>query len=707
MAVVKKQNIVILPIAVLILTFLVSLPISAGSFASWSTMTSGTTNNLNSIWGVGSGDVFAAGNTGTILHYDGSSWTAQASGTAHNLNCIWGAADNDVFTVGSSGTILHYNGSSWTSQTSGTTSNLNCVWGTGSGEIFAAGNSGTILRYDGSVWGPLTSGTAAELRGIWGTDGNNVIAAGDSGTIIYYDGLKFSPMNRNTNDKLHSVWGLSSSDMFAAGESGTILRYIPPVIYSISRGQGDQGETLNVLITGANLAGASEVRFGAGIAVNSLTIINSNQISANITIVSGAGLGPRDVSVVTPGGSFTLPESFTVKQALPTISSISPDYNMQGATQNVTITGTNLAGASVVRFGKDIATNSFTVLSSNQIAASITIAPGAGLGPRDVSVVTPGGSFTLPESFTVKQALPVITSISPAQGNQESTFDITIDGMYLIGASELRFGTGITVNRFTVLSSNQIAAGITIAAAADVGARDVTVTTPGGSFSLPGSFTVKQKLPTIHSISPDNGSQGATRNITITGTNLAGASEVRFGTGITTNSFSVFDANRITVNITIVPGTQTGARDVTVTTPGGSFSLPGSFTVTQGLPVITSISPDYGIQGTELSVVISGSNLNGATSVNFGAGAAVKGFANLSPTQLRADIVIDEDAITGFRDVSVTTPGGSSTLSSSFNIREKSTATLFVALLWVIIAVVVLIFILILRMLRKKRGIEK
>ena len=241
----------------------------------------------------------------------------------------------------------------------------------------------------------------------------------------------------------------------------------------------------------------------------------------------------------------------------------------------------------------------------------------------------------LPDSFTVKQALPTITSISPDQGNQETTLNVTITGTNLTGASEVRFGTGIAVNSFTVLSSNQVSANISIAAGAATGDRDVSVTTPGGAFTLPNSFTVKQALPVITSISPDYGSQGATLNVTINGTNLTGAVELRLGTGIAVNSFKVISSDRIEAVITILAGAETGARDASVTTPGGTGILPGCFMVKQGLPVIASISPDQSSQGETLTVIISGNNLDRANFVSFGTGAAVQSFNNLSPTQLQ------------------------------------------------------------------------
>ena len=83
-------------------------------------MTSGTTKTLNSIWGSSGNDVFAVGEGGTILHYNGSAWSPMASGTTENLKGIWGSSGSDVFAVGANGVILHYNGSAWSPMTSGT-----------------------------------------------------------------------------------------------------------------------------------------------------------------------------------------------------------------------------------------------------------------------------------------------------------------------------------------------------------------------------------------------------------------------------------------------------------------------------------------------------------------------------------------------------------------------------------------------------------
>jgi hypothetical protein len=90
------------------------------------------------------------------------------------------------------------------------------------------------------------------------------------------------------------------------------------------------------------------------------------------------------------------------------------------------------------------------------------------------------------------------------------------------------------------------------------------------------------ELPTITSITPDHGNQGETLDVIITGTNFAGATGVSFGAGITVNSFNVDFSTQITANISINADAATGARDISVTTLGGTDILVDGFTVEKG-----------------------------------------------------------------------------------------------------------------------------
>ncbi len=139
----------------------------------------------------------------------------------------------------------------------------------------------------------------------------------------------------------------------------------------------------------------------------------------------------------------------------------------------------------------------------------------------------------------------------------------------------------------------------------------------------------RRSAPTLTSVAPNQGIQGATVAVTLTGTNfVVGATTVTVsGGGVTVNNVVVGSTTSLTANIVIDPAAATGARTVTVTTAGGT-SGGQTFTINlpaPGAPTLTSVSPNQGIQGTTVAVTLTGTNfVVGATTVNVsGAGVTV------------------------------------------------------------------------------------
>ena len=81
--------------------------------------------------------------------------------------------------------------------------------------------------------------------------------------------------------------------------------------------------------------------------------------------------------------------------ALPTISSVSPNVGLTTGGTAITITGTNLTGASSVTVGGNPAT-SVVVVSDTSITA---VTPTGTAGSKNISVTTAGGTATLPSAF--------------------------------------------------------------------------------------------------------------------------------------------------------------------------------------------------------------------------------------------------------------------------------------------------------------------
>jgi hypothetical protein len=234
-----------------------------GGGGGWTTAATGTTRNLQGVWGPASSSVFAVGNNGTILRYNGAAWSPMTSGSSSFLGGVWGSSSSNVFTAGTNGEILRYNGATWSPMTSGFGGTYFAVWGTAANNVFAVGSSakvsryngsvwsdfsppsgntwygvwatgshvfvvgagGTIRRHDGSTWQTLASGTTVDLQAVSGTSITNVFAVGSSGRILRFNGTTWSNQTSGTTDHLYGVWANSGTDVFAAGRNGRILHY--------------------------------------------------------------------------------------------------------------------------------------------------------------------------------------------------------------------------------------------------------------------------------------------------------------------------------------------------------------------------------------------------------------------------------------------------------------------------------------------------
>jgi PKD repeat protein len=182
----------------------------------------------------------------------------------------------------------------------------------------------------------------------------------------------------------------------------------PPTISFISPGSGVQGQSANVVMTGSNFQSGAQCSFGIGIAVTSCAFNSASQLTAALAINANAPLGMHDVTITNPDGqSGTLGGGFFVNSGgpQPVITSVSPASGNQGQSlSSVVLRGSNFASGAQCDFGAGITVSACLLSSATQLSASLTIAPGAAVGPRDVTVTNPNNqSVTLTAGFSVTQ----------------------------------------------------------------------------------------------------------------------------------------------------------------------------------------------------------------------------------------------------------------------------------------------------------------
>ncbi|MGW8556759.1 IPT/TIG domain-containing protein [Streptomyces tubercidicus] len=243
---------------------------------------------------------------------------------------------------------------------------------------------------------------------------------------------------------------------------------------------------------------------------------------------------------------------------------ISPSQGSSGGGTIVTITGTNLGGATAVRFGGKTAT-----ITANT-PTSVTVISPSGSGAVPVTVTTPGGTSNPLQFFYI--GAPFKSSLTPVAGVTAGGNTAIITGTGLSTATAVSFG-GVTATP-TVVNDGQLT--VTVPTGAAAGPVSVSVTTAGGTNN--GFSYTYVDPPTVVSLDPNSGPASGGTVVTITGTNLSTTQSVTFG--ITPAPFSVINDTSISVVSPPTPDGAPGPSTVTVTTTGGVAT--GAFTYLAG-----------------------------------------------------------------------------------------------------------------------------
>lgn len=318
--------------------------------------------------------------------------------------------------------------------------------------------------------------------------------------------------------------------------------------------------------------------------------------------------------------------------------------------QYTTTSGSGYTDFSPAQTGTSYTPN-FATAGTYYVVVTSTF-PGCGAVTSNEAVIT----------VTAPAPAPTITSFTPDNGLVGAS--VVITGTDFTGATAVTFN-GTSAPGYTVNSATQIT--VTVPAGATTG--PIAVTTPSGTATSTGNFTVNNPAPTLTSINPTSVVAGSSSfTLTATGSNFVSSSVINFnGSALTTTYVS---ASSLTATVPAAAIATAGSYPVTVTTPtpGGGTSATVTFTVAVPVPTISSFTPTTGSVGTV--VTITGTNFTGATDVSFN-GTAATTFSVTNATTISA--TVPTGATTG--TISVTTPNGTATSTASFTVTGPVLAT--------------------------------
>jgi len=200
----------------------------------WERRPTPTTQRLWGVWGAGPNDMWTVGGNAladgdaTLLHWDGTDWSVVTPPAVTRANVfayfkVWGTSAGNVYAVGQRGIVIHYDGASWTEVDTGLTSSQDLIslWGTGPDHLVIVGGrgNGVVVALDGTTWRTRSLSPLPGLNGIWMRNPGVAHVVGIEGTIATLDfaTLDYTDVDTGTRTAYHAIFGDSSGRVTAVG----------------------------------------------------------------------------------------------------------------------------------------------------------------------------------------------------------------------------------------------------------------------------------------------------------------------------------------------------------------------------------------------------------------------------------------------------------------------------------------------------------
>jgi photosystem II stability/assembly factor-like uncharacterized protein len=417
----------------------------------WKQVQSNTKNKLEGVFALDSNNVWAVGEKGTVLFFNGVSWSNPINvGTKNHLYAVVAFNENDVWVLGDK-IKVHYNGSSW-----GTPVQIGeCIKGAcvvpnkpggaapgGPYQGWACTDKGNYYTYYDSDWHYQAVGhkgrydIAANCEGTaWSVGDDARIERWKGGWRTVRFGGPFRKAIRGIstsgNQKLayrHRVLAVGEGHMCFFTKDGIIFK---------KNATGSNTQTLSA-VTYPDESHAWAVGNG-GTIVYSDDIPNKWSIQSWTPLLSGGSPDLYGVHALDRYNVWAVGDKGTILQSVPPPRIVGCNVRLsllnrvvQGGKYNVDVIGANthFSSQSQAQFGDGIQVET-SFIDSTHVTASITVDKEAKTGSRDVNVVTGSEKpIALSDGIEVVAAPPApqLDNLDPNHGTVGT--NITLNGKH-------------------------------------------------------------------------------------------------------------------------------------------------------------------------------------------------------------------------------------------------------------------------------------
>jgi hypothetical protein len=219
------------------------------------------------------------------------------------------------------------------------------------------------------------------------------------------------------------------------------------------------------------------------------------------------------------GGMSSPPAKFDIIPPTPTLTSVSPNFVIQGQSVLFTLTGTNFISPEVHLRSPQGTLSPVTerLVNATTITVDMNFSLSSVPGVYSFLVTTSGG-ISNAVTFTLAFAPPSLRSIYPPAGGPGLSQTVVLEGTSFGSPFQINVSPHITVTNVTLVNLSRIEATFSVSPDAPLGDYPITVTTAAGT-----TQSVIYKVmppPVITSAKPSRAFIGRTTTVVLTGTDF-------------------------------------------------------------------------------------------------------------------------------------------------------------------------------------------
>jgi hypothetical protein len=165
-------------------------------------------------------ETYYAASTRSFIHGRGNDFTRSELPHAR-ITSIWGFSDDQVYAIGDGGTVLCFDGEHWADMSIESGGYLHAISGTSARDLFVTGDRGQLFRRSGNTWDRIDLGTSVNLYGVCATDPDNILVCGAGGFVARWSNGTMTRLRGQPERDYLDVARFRGDVYFGAGANGT------------------------------------------------------------------------------------------------------------------------------------------------------------------------------------------------------------------------------------------------------------------------------------------------------------------------------------------------------------------------------------------------------------------------------------------------------------------------------------------------------